>query len=82
MSKRYMLVAAAGFLALSFSATSAFAFHCPKLIGAGQRLAAKASGPDKDKAVSLLDEATNLHKSGDHTASMQKGTQAVDLLTK
>ena len=82
MSKQFMLVVAAVFLALGFSATSAFAFHCPKLIAAGRRLAAKTGGSNKAKAVSLLDEAMGLHKSGSHKTSMQKATQAVDLLTK
>ena len=82
VQKRILVVAAAGILAVAFSATSAFAFSCPKLIGAGRRLAAKGMGSDKAKAVSLLDEAQNLHKSGSHKTSMQKATQAVALLTK
>ena len=82
MYKRVSMAVIAGVLAVGFSATSAFAFHCPKLIGAGRRLAAKGMGSDKAKAVSLLDEAMSLHKSGNHKTSMQKATQAVDLLTK
>ena len=82
MKKRILVMAAAGILAVAFSATSAFAFSCPKLVGAGKRLAAKGMGSDKAKAVALLDEAMSLHKSGNHKASMQKATQAVALLTK
>ena len=82
VQKRFLVVAAAGILAVAFTATSAFAFHCPKLIGAGRRLAAKGMGSNKAKAVSLLDEAMSLHKSGGHKTAMQKATQAVDLLTK
>ncbi|MEE9276244.1 MAG: hypothetical protein V3V62_13140 [bacterium] len=82
MWKRMGMAAAAGILALGFSATSALAFQCPKLIGAGRRLAAKATGPAKAKASALLDEAMALHKSGNHKTAMQKGTQAVDLLTR
>ena len=82
MMKRIAMIAAAGILAVGFSATSVLAFHCPKLIGAGRRLAAKASAPKMSKAAALLDEALALHKSGSHKTSMQKATQAVDLLTK
>ncbi len=82
MMKRIVMMAAAGILAVGFSATSVLAFHCPKLVGAGRRLAAKASGPKKAQAIILLDEAWALHKSGKHKTSMQKATQAVDMLTK
>ncbi len=82
MMKRIVMIAAAGILAVGFSATSVLAFHCPKLIGAGRRLAAKSNSPNKGKATALLDEALALHKSGGHKTSMQKATQAVDLLTK
>jgi hypothetical protein len=69
------------FMISAFTATSAFAFHCPKLIGAGRRLVKKA-GAGNGKAIQLLDEAQSLHKSGNHKASMQKATQAVALLAK
>ncbi|MFP6890558.1 MAG: hypothetical protein VCF07_12565 [Nitrospinota bacterium] len=82
MAKRMAIMAVAGILAVGLSATGALAFHCPKLIGAGNRLLAKAMGPEKGKAAALLEEAMALHKSGDHKKSMQKGTQAVDILTK
>ncbi len=82
MMKRIVMIAVAGILAVGFSATSVLAFHCPKLIGAGRRLAAKSNSPNKGKAIALLDEALALHKSGNHKTAMQKGTQAVDLLSK
>lgn len=80
--KRVVLAAAIGILVFGFSATGALAFHCPKLIGAGKRLAAKSMGDTKAKASILLDEAMSLHKSGNHKSSMQKAAQAVDILTK
>ncbi len=74
-------------LVLGFAATEAFAFRCPKLIGAGRRLAAKAMGGDKDKAIQLLnaaqadhDQAVKEKKDALHTSSMQKATDAIDLL--
>jgi len=82
MMKRIVMIAAAGILAVGFSATSVLAFQCPKLIGAGRRLAAKPNAPNKAKAIALLDEALALHKSKGHKTAMQKATQAVDLLTK
>ena len=81
LTKRIGVGVMAIFMITAFTATSAFAFHCPKLIGAGRRLSKMASA-GKAKAIQLLDEAQSLHKAGNHKASMQKATQAVDLLTK
>ncbi len=80
--KRVALAVATGILIIGFSATGALAFHCPKLIAAGKRLAGKSMVDTKAKASILLDEAMALHKSGNHKSSMQKATQAVDILTR
>ncbi len=81
MLKKMTMITAVGILALGVSATSALAFSCPKLIGAGRRVAAKATGPNKAKALALLDEAMALHKSGSHKKAMQKATQGVVLVS-
>ncbi|HBK78853.1 MAG TPA: hypothetical protein DDZ83_04065, partial [Nitrospinae bacterium] len=56
MAKRMAIMAVAGILAVGLSATGALAFHCPKLIGAGNRLLAKAMGPEKGKAAAPFGE--------------------------
>ena len=81
MAKRIGVGVMVIFMISAFTATSALAFSCPKLIGAGRRLSKMASA-GKGKAIQLLDEAQALHKAGNHKASMQKATQAVALLAK
>ena len=81
MRKQIMTGALVGVLAVVLTASSAFAFRCPKLIGAGRRLA-KTYVMGTDQAIKLLNEAESLHKSGKHKAAMQKGTDAIAILTK
>ncbi|MDP7662090.1 MAG: hypothetical protein QF451_02240 [Nitrospinota bacterium] len=85
MRKRVVLGILTAVLAVGFSAQSAFAFRCPKLIAAGRRLAANASGDMKSKAIVLLNEAEASHKGATsakgHVTAMQKATDAVAMLT-
>lgn len=89
MAQRVLKVAALMALVVGFTASSALAFSCPKLISAGRSLAAKATGKDKTDAVKLLDEAEAAHKdavatkkAAGHTDSMKKATDAVSILAK
>jgi len=89
MVQRMLRIAALAALVVGFTAPNALAFACPKLIGAGRTLAAKAQGKDKAEAVKLLDEAEAAHKkavaeknAAGHTDSMKKATDAVSILAK
>lgn len=89
MAQRVLKVAALMALVVGFTASSALAFSCPKLIAAGRTLAAKAKEAEKGQAVKLLDEADAAHKDAvatkkpaGHTTSMQKATDAVSILVK
>ncbi len=87
MYKQLLIGMLVGVLVVGFSASSAFAFRCTKLITVGRRLAAKASGEKKAQALKLLEEAEALHKGAGknlkgHGGSMAKATDALDLLTK
>ena len=85
MRKRVFLGILTAVLAIGFSAQSAFAFRCPKLIAAGRRLAGNAMGDMKSKAIVLLNEAEASPKGASgakgHITAMQKATDAVALLT-
>jgi hypothetical protein len=89
MAQRLLKITALMALVVGFTASNALAFSCPKLIGAGRTLAAKAMGKDKADAVKLLDEADKAHKdavamkkAAGHTDSMKKATDAVANLVK
>lgn len=85
MRKRMVLGVLMAVLAVGFTAQSAFAFSCPKLIAAGRRLAGNAMGDMKSKATVLLNEAEVAHKGATgakgHITAMQKATSAVAMLT-
>ncbi len=85
MYKRLLMGVFVGVLAVGFTAPSAFAFRCPKLIGAGRRLA-KTYFFDTAQASKLLNEAEVAHKGATstkgHITAMQKATDAIAILTQ
>lgn len=67
-------------LALTFSATPAFAWHCPNLAAEAKTIIAKAEGMNADQE--LLQKAKDLEAEGEKLHAQGKHNEAMETLAK
>jgi hypothetical protein len=79
---RTLMAVTAVTVALAFTAGTAFASSCPKVIKDARDAAAKMKGDDPKvkAAVAKLDEAQKLHDGGKHADSLKLANEAAAAL--
>ena len=83
--RRYVPSVLVSAFVLGLSATTAHAFHCPKLVSECQALVGKMekrADADQAKVAEAkqgCDEALQLHEQGDHKSSVIKAGESISL---